>query len=177
MSIPPNFIRSTITSYFATKTNPISLNTQYPAELYVRLCCKNNKSSLLNIQYPPLRVIYFATKTITLVILCLKNTNPCQTLSHISITLYSTFLHCKLVCKRGTKRILIPRSFANLWAQRNKLHRGLTSDKTRITKSLASARWRGSHPPPKISKWRASFFYLRLNRGIAHFFIYIRWYI
>ena len=46
-------------------------------------------------------------------------------------------------------------------SQRNNLHRGLTSDKTRITKSLASARRRASHPPPpKISKWRASFFCL-----------------
>ena len=38
--------------------------------------------------------------------------------------------------------------------QRNNLHRELASDKTRITKSLASAiasaRWRGSHPPRKF---------------------------
>ena len=35
-------------------------------------------------------------------------------------------------------------------ATEESLHRGLTSDKTRITKSLASARWRGSHPPRKF---------------------------
>ena len=39
------------------------------------------------------------------------------------------------------------------------LHRGLTSDKTRITKSLASARWRGSHPPENFNM--AGIFFLK----------------
>ena len=38
-------------------------------------------------------------------------------------------------------------------------HRGLTSDKTRITKSLASARWRGSHPPENFNM--AGIFFLK----------------
>ena len=43
-------------------------------------------------------------------------------------------------------------------AQRNNLHIELASDKTRITKSLASARWRGSHLPPENFKMAGIFF-------------------
>ena len=42
------------------------------------------------------------------------------------------------------------------------LHRELTSDKTRITKSLASARWSGSHPPPPPENFNmAGIFFLK----------------